>query len=350
MSAPRVNPSEQLSAPAVRQSQPPLVSVVVPTCNRRAILEKCLSALARQTHPSYEVIVVDDCSSDDTPELLRAFAEAHPALSLRWFRNETHAGTNVSRNRGAREARGEYVAFLDSDCIARADWLERLIAGFDRDNVAAVTGLVTDPPSANIYEHALSGIARVHGRDAAPRLVGGNMAVRREALLRFPFDEDPGWKSARVGAAVASPVCDEEGLYLSLRAAGYYQHVIPDAVVLHEHRYDCASFFRHAINGGRGAAFLVHRYRLPPRLDLMPLLLLYMSLPVALVFPPTWYATGGLLAVFVVALAYNEVFRKGKSLAGAALCLPLMIVYYQFRLFAYVGETIRLIRNQRRVR
>ncbi len=348
MSAPRRDRSENLQLSDDPPAEPPLVSVVVPTCNRRAILEKCLSALARQTYPRYELIVVDDCSSDDTPELLRLFAEAHPALSLRWLRNTTHAGTNVSRNRGTHEARGELVAFLDSDCIARADWLERLIAGFDRDTVAAVTGLVIDPPSANIYEYALSGIARVHGRDAAPRLVGGNMAVRREALLGFPFDEDPGWKSARVGAAVASPVCDEEGLYLSLRAAGYRQRVVPDAVVLHEHRYDRASFFRHAINGGRGAAFLVHRYRLPPRLDLIPLLMLYMSLPVALMFPPAWYATGGLLAVFIAALAYNEVFRKGKSLSGAALCLPLMIVYYQFRFFAYVGETFRLRLNLRR--
>lgn len=327
----------------------PLVTVVIPTCNRRAILQKCLTALARQSYRRFEIVVVDDCSTDDTVTMLTEYAASNAGLTLRWFVNECHGGINVSRNRGVREAHGDIVAFLDSDCIANDDWLDRIVAGFRSESVAAVTGLVVDPPSENIYELALAGITRVHGGDKAPRLVGGNMAIRRELLIRFAFDEDPGFKSAREGHRVASPVCDEEGLYLTLRAMGFEQRVVHDAVVLHEHRYDRASFFRHALNGGRGVALLVHKYRLAPRLDLVPLILFYLSLPLMLIDRRALMGSGALFLIFVAALAYNELFRKGKSIGQTMLCLPLMILYYQLRLFAYTIETIRMAFGRRKV-
>jgi glycosyltransferase involved in cell wall biosynthesis len=229
----------------------PFASVVIPTCNRNAVLTRCLEALAAQSYACFEVIVVDDASTDDTAAMMAEFASQHSNPVLRTLRNDHHAGANASRNRGIRESRGEIVAFLDSDCIAEPDWLEKLVNGFTAPNVAAVTGLVTDPPSRNIYERVLRGVARVHGKGDAPRLVGGNMAVRKERLALLPFDEDNRWKSNRSGAKVASPVCDEESIFLSLRAEGWAQRVAPEAVVVHEHPYDRRAFFKHAWAGGR---------------------------------------------------------------------------------------------------
>ena len=120
----------------------PLVSVVVPTCNRQAIFQRCMEALVRQTHPNYEVIIVDDYSTDDTPAFMQRFIAEHPEQDVRYLRNEVHAGANPSRNRGVHEARGEFVAFLDNDCIAEPDWLEHLIASFTSDRVAAVVGMI----------------------------------------------------------------------------------------------------------------------------------------------------------------------------------------------------------------
>jgi glycosyltransferase involved in cell wall biosynthesis len=308
----------------------PLISVVVPTRNRQEVLAECLEALAGQGYSPYEVIVVDDCSADDTTQLLTRFAEAHPDLSFRWLVNEQNLGANASRNRAIREAQGELVAFLDSDSIAESDWLEKLAGGFDHENVAAVTGGVRDPTPMNIYELALKGINRVHGRKEAPRLTGCNMGIRRALLLQYPLDED-----LKYG-------CDEEGIYLRLRAAGYRQHRVPDAIIRHEHHYTRRSFFRQAYVGGAAAAWLVYKYHLPPRLDLLPLILTYVTLPLILLGLPWALAPAFFGAAFLAAILYNERFRKRKTLYEVVIMLPVLLAYYHARLAGYVIQSGRL--------
>jgi len=235
----------------------PRVSVVVPTCNRRPILERCVKSLAEQTYPNYEIIIVDDGSTDDTPEFLQQFAAGHPELEFRHFRNEPNLGANPSRNLGIRESTGEFVAFADSDCIAHPDWLEQLLRGFTSDRVAAVVGRVDSPPPTNVYELTLRGTHRVPGPGVANRLLGGNMCVRRALLLQHVLDEDRATQARKPDGTVDVKVSgrgDEEGLYLMLRAAGYEQRVVPEAVVLHEHYYTMRSFFKQAFRGGRSAA------------------------------------------------------------------------------------------------
>jgi glycosyltransferase involved in cell wall biosynthesis len=350
--APQTVISDSMTTPA---TDPPsatadlrLVSVVIPTCNRREVLARCLVALAAQSYPRFEIVVVDDGSTDDTPAMLADFAAKHNQIELRTICNERHCGANASRNRGIREARGDIIAFLDSDCIAEPDWLEKLIAEFDSPRVAAVTGLVTDPPSHNIYELILRGIARVHGRGEAPRLVGGNMAVRKERLASLQFDEDTRWKSNRTETTVASPICDEESIFLTLRSQGWSQRVAPSAIVLHDHHYDRASFFRHAWAGGKAAAFLVYKYCLPPRLDLLPLFLTYASAPLIAIDSRLAIIPLAFLLATVVALLYNETIRKAKSLGAALLGFPHLLLYYHVRLAGYLLEAVRLRLGLRR--
>mgnify|MGYP002622756813 CR=1 FL=1 len=324
--------------------------MVIPTCNRREILKRCLEALAKQTCRDFEIIVVDDCSTDKTVNMLEDFHWSHPGVSLRWLRNDVHAGANVSRNRGIQAAKAPIIAFLDSDCIAEPDWLEKLLAGFTDDSVAAVTGLVTEPPAENIYELALAGTCRVHGRGNAPRLVGGNLAVRRKRLLECGFDEDAQWRSAVREGTVASPVCDEESLFLMLRARGHRMRVARDAVVVHEHRYDRASFFRHASAGGKAAAFLVHKYFLPPRIDVLPLLMAYLTLPMMWLSGPARWTPLAFFGAMIAAILYNETVRKEKSSLTAVTVLPILFVYYHFRAFSYALESIRLRLGYSRVK
>lgn len=308
----------------------PVVSVVVPTLNRLATLRKCLAALALQTCESYEVIVVDDASTDDTLGLLEAFGAEHPKMTLRWLRNDKRRGANASRTRAIEAAAGRYVAFLDSDCIAREDWLDKLLAGFDDDRVASVTGLVVDPPPSNIYELTFKGTNRVDDVTEARRLVAGNMCIRRKLLLAEPLDQDLLYG------------CDEEGIFLRLKAAGYAQRVAADAVVLHEHHYDRAAFFRQAWVGGAAAAWLVYKYYLPTRLDLLPFILAYLSLPLAFVRPALAAVPGFFLLAALAALAYNDLFRKRKTLAETLKTFPVLLVYYQVRLAGYLWQSLRL--------
>ena len=308
----------------------PMISVVIPTRNRRDALERCRAALAEQAFEDFEIIIVDDSSTDGTADFVNDFATDHATMRLRCIVNTTHLGANGSRNRGIREAQGSLIAFLDSDCIAAPDWLEQLVRGFDEDRVAAVTGLVEDPAATNIFELTYRGTNRVRAAGYPTRLVGGNMAVRRNLLLQYPLDED-----LKYG-------CDEEGLYLRLRAAGHDQRFLFGARVRHEHPFTARSFFRQARLGGAAAAWLIYKYHRPPRLDLMPFILFYLSLPLGLVSTGLLTISAIFGAGALAALSYNELYRKGKTITETVRVFPVLLAYYHVRLVAYVTETILL--------
>ena len=331
--------------PPLLLTDAPLVSIVIPTCDRQEMLSRCLQALARQTYTRFEVVVVDDCSTDDTPALLRQMAATPDMPPLRALRNERPLGANPSRNRGIQEACGEFVAFLDSDCIAEPEWLDQLMRGFTSLEVAAVTGMVLDPPPRNIYDLTFKGTHRLARPGPARRLVAGNMCVRRELLLRYRLDED----RAQLATApdgqrdlAVSGRGDEEGLFLLLRAAGYEQNVVPDAVVLHEHHFTAHTFFRQALRGGKSAARLVYKYYLPQRLDMLPFILACLTLPLVLVGEWWWLVPLSFVAAAIAAIMYNDLVNKGKSIGEVIRSFPMLLIYYHVRLCGYVSETVRL--------
>ena len=318
----------------------PEISVVIPSLDRERALRKCLDALACQDHPAYEVIVVDDFSSDGTPELLAKAGEIWPDMTLRALRNEGHAGANPSRNRGIAVAEGDYVAFLDDDCVADPSWLSELSAGFTSPRVAATTGLVEDPPPTNIWELTFRGTHRVASGGKARRLIAGNMAVRRE-LLDVGLDEDRQTPAGQPDNTVSGRG-DEEGLHLVLKAKGYDIISVPKAVVLHEHGYTRRSFFRQAYRGGRSAARLVYKFRLGFRIDLSFFIAGWLLLPLGLL---DWRLLAPSFACFGLALAaisYNDIVLKGKSVGQWMQSFPVLVIYYHVRMTGYVLEWLRL--------
>lgn len=99
----------------------PRVSVIVPTYNRADLLPRAIDSALEQTVDDLEVVVVDDGSTDDTSSVLAAYDDSR----VRTVVHATNQGANVARNTGIDHARGEYVAFLDSDDEWRSDKLER---------------------------------------------------------------------------------------------------------------------------------------------------------------------------------------------------------------------------------
>lgn len=91
-------------------------SIVIPSYNRKSILEKCLEALFNQDYPSdkYEIVLIDDGSTDETDKMV---ASLDPPCRLRYVRNNKRLGVPKSRNRGIRLARGKYIICVDSDII-----------------------------------------------------------------------------------------------------------------------------------------------------------------------------------------------------------------------------------------
>ena len=96
-----------------------LVSVVVPTYNRAELIERTIHSVLSQTYHELEVIIVDDCSTDDTQDRVAALQEADHRMH--YLRHNMNRGAQAARNTGIRKAKGEYIAFLDSD----NEWLPR---------------------------------------------------------------------------------------------------------------------------------------------------------------------------------------------------------------------------------
>ena len=117
--------------PLMHRDVLPLVSVVIPTRNRADLLEAALNSVQSQegigTEFDIEILVIDDGSTDRTPDMVRAFPEVH------YYRGEVSRGTSAARNRGVTEAHGQYIAFLDDD-DAWLPWkLKRQLTVFARD-------------------------------------------------------------------------------------------------------------------------------------------------------------------------------------------------------------------------
>ena len=129
------------------------VSVIIPVYNDRTRLEKCLRALCNQTYAAVEVIVVDNNSDED-------IRSACLPYSFVRYAEERQVGSYAARNKGLDLAKGEVIAFTDSDCIPHEDWVEKGALAFENHSEAAMIGGRIDvfaqnparPSMAEVYE------------------------------------------------------------------------------------------------------------------------------------------------------------------------------------------------------
>lgn len=104
----------------------PQLTVIIPTYNRSEMLLQCLDALEKQTIPrdTYEILVIDDHSPDDTPQKMQARVEKFGQDLIRFFRQEKNGGPSAARNVGIRNAKGDWLLFLDDDILVAPNTLE----------------------------------------------------------------------------------------------------------------------------------------------------------------------------------------------------------------------------------
>ena len=161
----------------------PVISVIVPVRNNPQELRMCLDRLSASTFPRYEVIVVDDASTDDTAKIAGELG----ALVVSRGRCQ---GPASARNRGAEFARGEYLFFLDSDVCVHPDTLQELSDTFAHEpHLDAVFGSYDSQPSAaNVlsqYKNLFHHFVHQDGREQATTFWSGCGAVRRSVFLEL---------------------------------------------------------------------------------------------------------------------------------------------------------------------
>lgn len=220
----------------------PSCTVVICTRDRAELLDRCLDAVARLEYAQFNVLVVDNApTTTDTRDVAKRWSVDYVL--------EPIPGLSRARNRGARSASVEIVAYLDDDSVPRRDWLTHLVAEFDDRRTMAAAGRIL-PIGADATAELLSrwtgsldrGIARRAVTVAHPlwfELVnfggigaGCNMAVRREAFEVWPgFDE-------RLGRGAVIECGEDDFAFFALVELGYQVVYAPGAVVHHPDRPD----------------------------------------------------------------------------------------------------------------
>lgn len=219
---------------------PPLISLILTTYNRAAFLRKALDSIAKSNFPDrkqIELIVVDNNSTDETPKVMEELNSGSFPFPARGVK-ESSQGLSYARNRGLREATGQYVVFMDDDEMMHADYLSSLQRAFRETGAMCVGGPVLyynadDMPawlaslSVSTGQLNLGNTAKILGPDDE-RLNGGNMAFIRSELLEV------GEYDVRLGRRGKSLLSGEDyELQDRIRSLGKLVAYHPDLVQYH---------------------------------------------------------------------------------------------------------------------
>jgi GT2 family glycosyltransferase len=235
------------SSPAALLEKTPLrVSVVVCTYNGGATLEQCLRSLETVDYPDYEVIVVNDGSTDDTRAILANFPGVRAI-------HQANKGLSVARNVGMRAATGSIIAYTDSDCFVDRDWLTHLVYQLESGDAGAVGGPNLTPPDgwlAACVDAAPGQPTHVLESDqVAEHIPGCNMAFRREALEAIN-GFDPEYRKAG----------DDVDVCWRLQQAGFWITFAPGAFVWHHRRQNPRAYLKQQAGYGEAEALLQFKH------------------------------------------------------------------------------------------
>ena len=223
------------------------VSIVVACYNGARTLKTCLDSLSKLNYPNYEVILVDDGSTDTTPQIASLYK------NIRALR-QSNLGLSVARNTGISAAEGDIVAFTDSDCRADEDWLYYLIGDLLKGNLTGIGGHnflpPEDSPTAAAVLVSPGGPAHVMLTDRlAEHIPGCNMAFYKWSLLEIG-GFDPIYRKAGDDVDVCWRL-QQRGYRIGFSSAGF---------VWHYRRSTVKEYLKQQQGYGEAEALLVRRH------------------------------------------------------------------------------------------
>ena len=328
--------AESVLSTATTGADLPTVSIVIPVKDREDELRRCLESIRGISYPEelLQLIVVDDGSSDRSAEVARSFG------ALLIPSGGTGRGPAAARNVGARAARGEILAFIDSDCTASTDWLAQLAPPFSNPMTAAVGGMVDGmcmDSRIDRYESAMSSLSlgkrerSANSGDDTFYLPSCNLLVRRSAFMEAGCFKD----EMHVG--------EDVDLTWRLRDNGWTISYLPVGRVYHEHRSTPRSFMSRRFDYGTSEGLL---QRLHPqrrkRMVIPPLLALLLLLCAAAPF--TGLPSLAAAVIILVADAFwnrHRFVRRGvpigalELMRGRIRALGSLVYYLSYHLVRY---------------
>lgn len=260
--------------------QAPRVSIVVCSYNGGHTLRDCLDSLDRLNYPDYEVVLVDDGSTDGTQGIVREFCEATgrdydavtcdrrkaPDAVAGWadapdgrprFLNivQPNLGLSAARNNGYRAGTGEVIAYTDSDCMADRDWVYYLVSTLISDRFAAVGGPNVSPPARNWIQACVAAAPGSPSHVLTSDTVAEHVPGCNMAYWRWGLDLIDGFDAEYRKAGDDVDVC------WRLMHAGHQIGFSPSAVVWHYRRFTVKAYFGQ--QRGYGEAESLLRFKHP---------------------------------------------------------------------------------------
>jgi GT2 family glycosyltransferase len=230
----------------------PRISVVIPVHNSRETIGKCLESLGRLDHPSFETIIVDDGSTDDTAEICESYGRVRVIRASK-------GGPSRARNIGIEAARGEFVAFTDGDCIVDPMWLTELEKGFVSSDVAGVGGDQQSPEDESDFGRMIQDFFKTIG------FVTGYIKTHEHAI---ETEHNPSCNSIYRKSVLTETGGFDEALWPGedvdldrrITGAGYGLRYNPAAIVRHYRAQTYAAFASMMRRYGESQWPLVRRY------------------------------------------------------------------------------------------
>lgn len=323
-------------------------SVVVVAYNEESNISDCLRSLIAQDYPkeSFEIIVVDGCSEDQTPEIVQEFIGAEHGITVRMISNPRRTIAS-NRNIGIREASFEFVAFTDADCIVPPDWLLKLSSGF-QDNagkyhLAAVGGgnrsdetIGKIPLAIGLaFQSYISGLGTVQTRGPkstalVESLATLNVMYNREHLLSVgAFNEQ------------LENMGEDWDLNFRLRKEGYQLLYLPDTDVIHKMRQDWKEFGRQMFRYGEGRARLLslHRESWSVRyiLPLFYIIGMIISFVSGIMFQPIYLVVPILYLLIIIGIAFYQSFLQKRLKMWYLVVLAFVIIHFGYGFGEWFG-------------
>ncbi len=235
-------------------------TIAICTYNRAKLLQLCIESLTHLQFPQsdFEVLVIDNNSTDHTADVCKQVSALYPYLNFRYVL-ETQQGVGFTRTRGAQEARGEIVAYIDDDCLAEKNWLQLIVAFYDAHPEAMSTGGKIIPkylvPVADWFGKYFWGLVghydqgdKVFQMQGVRYPSGANMHFRKAAFEKY------GYFDGNLGRSGKSLMAGEEkAMYLKLINHHEKVYYLPDVVVHHHvegNKFDKAYVRRHSYGIG----------------------------------------------------------------------------------------------------
>lgn len=294
-------------------------SIVIPVYNRPAEVEELLESLCRQTLSDFEVVVVEDGSTEKSDIICESY---RGRLDLKYF-FKPNSGPGPSRNYGAEHSQGEYLIILDSDVIVPDNYLETIEKELDREPCDAFGGPdrahASFTPIQKAINYSMTSFFTTGGIRGGKKKMDKfyprsfNMGIRRDV-----YQKVGGFAPIRYG--------EDIDLSTRLFQAGYDCRLFPEAYVYHKRRVKFSSFFRQVKHSGEARVMLKRRYPETFKLvHLLPAVFVvgHIVLILLTIFHRWWWILpipAYCLMVFVDSLIKNKNFKVALLSVPAAYC------------------------------